>query len=70
MSKLDTSAAAPHVGVYALIGQDERLHVIKHPDTTPCPVALSTPENPIEQALRRMLRDQLDATIAHSDFWP
>jgi ADP-ribose pyrophosphatase YjhB (NUDIX family) len=68
MSEPGNRAAAPRVGVYALIGQDERLLLVEHPDHDTLPGGAVHTGEPVEQALRRTLRDQLDATIADLDF--
>lgn len=60
--------AGPGVGAYALIGQGERLLVIQHADHDALPGGLVRAGEPVEQALRRVLLDQLGVTIAFLDF--
>jgi 8-oxo-dGTP diphosphatase len=61
-------AAAPRVGAYALIGQDDGLLLMEHPDHAALPGGAVHAGEPVEQALRRTLLDQLGATIANLDF--
>lgn len=68
MSKSGNPIATPHVGVYALIGREERLLLVEHPDHITLPGGPVRTGEPVEQALRRALRDQLGATITALDF--
>jgi ADP-ribose pyrophosphatase YjhB (NUDIX family) len=68
MSEPGSTPAAPRVGVYALIGRDERLLLIKHPEHDALPGGPVHAGEPIEKALGRTLRDQLGATIATFEF--
>ncbi|PXY37244.1 NUDIX domain-containing protein [Prauserella flavalba] len=68
MSEPGSPIATPHVVVYALIGRDERLLLVEHPDHTTLPGGPVRTGEPVEQALRRALRDQLRATAAAVDF--
>ncbi|MEC3974909.1 NUDIX hydrolase [Amycolatopsis sp. H20-H5] len=68
MSELDTPATGPRVRAYALIGQNDRLLLIEYPDHDELPGGAVRAGEPVEQALRRSLFDQLGATIAELDF--
>jgi ADP-ribose pyrophosphatase YjhB (NUDIX family) len=68
MSEPGQPTTAPRVGVYALIGQDDRLLLIEHADHDVLPGGAVRAGEPVEQALRRTLLDQLGVTIAELDF--
>ncbi|RBM18682.1 NUDIX domain-containing protein [Prauserella sp. PE36] len=68
MSEPNTPAPGPRVGVYALIGQNDRLLLIGYPGHDALPGGPVRAGEPVEQALRRSLLDQLGATIAELDF--
>lgn len=68
MSAPGNPTATPHVGVYALIGRGERLLLVEHPDHEALPGDAVRTGEPVEQALRRAVLDQLGATIAALDF--
>ena len=68
MSEPGNPTATPRVGVYALIGRDERLLLVEHPDHTALPGDAVHTGEPVAQALRRAVLDQLGATIAAVDF--
>jgi ADP-ribose pyrophosphatase YjhB (NUDIX family) len=63
-------ALGPLVGVYGLVGHDERLLVVRDPDATAyrLPGGLVRAGEAVEDALRRNLRTELDACAAHLDF--
>jgi ADP-ribose pyrophosphatase YjhB (NUDIX family) len=63
-------ALGPLVGVYGLVGHDERLLVVRDPDATAyrLPGGLVRAGEAVEDALRRSLRAQVDARAAHLDF--
>ncbi|MGX7828973.1 NUDIX domain-containing protein [Actinokineospora sp. 24-640] len=65
-----SSALGPLVAVYGLVGHDERLLVVCDPDATMyrLPGGLVHAGEPVENALRRILREHLGAHIAHMDF--
>ncbi|MGX7829766.1 NUDIX domain-containing protein [Actinokineospora sp. 24-640] len=65
-----SSALGPLVAVYGLVGHDEQLLVVHDPDTMTCrlPGGLVHAGEPVENALRRILREHLGAHIAHMDF--
>lgn len=68
MSKFHGVSTSPHVGVYALIGRGEHLLVIERPDHRCLPGGTVSAGEPIERALERTLRDQIDGTIAILEF--
>ena len=68
MSAPGNPTATPHVSVYALIGRGERLLLVEHPDHAALPGDAVRTGEPVEQALRRAVLDQLGATIAALDF--
>lgn len=68
MSESGNPTATPSVGVYALIGRDDRLLLVEHPDHAALPGDAARTGEPVEQALRRAVLDQLGATIAAMDF--
>jgi 8-oxo-dGTP diphosphatase len=68
MSAPGNPTATSRVGVYALIGRDARLLLVEHPDHAALPGGAVRSGEPVEQALRRALLDQLGATIAALDF--
>ncbi|MFS8104064.1 NUDIX domain-containing protein [Lentzea alba] len=63
-------ALGPLVAVYALVGHDECLLVVRDPDATTyrLPGGLVRAGEAVEDALRRILREQVDARAAHLDF--
>lgn len=69
MSSDDNPVTGPRVGAYALVGHDDKLLLITD-DTGPDRLPGGTVANgePIEQALRRRLLDQLGAAVADMDF--
>jgi 8-oxo-dGTP diphosphatase len=69
MSSDDSPITGPRVGAYALIGHDDKLLLITD-DTGPDLLPGGTVANgePVEQALRRRLREQLGVTVADMDF--
>jgi ADP-ribose pyrophosphatase YjhB (NUDIX family) len=69
MSSDNSPIAGPRVGAYALIGHDDKLLLIAN-DTGPDGLPGGTVANgePIEQALRRRLLEQLGATVTEMDF--
>ncbi len=71
MSDDGTPPAAPRVGVYALIGRDDRLLLIggwEPDDVHVLPGGLVAGGEAVEEALRRMLIDQLGARVEGMDF--
>jgi 8-oxo-dGTP diphosphatase len=71
MTEPDNPAAAgPRVGVYALIGREDCLLLLTDQEGRVCalPGGAVRAGEPVEQALRRTLRDQLGVTIAALDF--
>jgi ADP-ribose pyrophosphatase YjhB (NUDIX family) len=68
MSEPGNPATVSRVGVYALIGQDDRLLLIEHTDHDTLPGGAVRAGEPVEQALRRMLLIQLNATVSELDF--
>jgi 8-oxo-dGTP diphosphatase len=68
MSESGSPIATPHVGVYALIGREERLLLMEYPDHVALPGGAVHTGEPVEQALRRALLDQLGLTIGALDF--
>ncbi|TCO43751.1 NUDIX domain-containing protein [Actinocrispum wychmicini] len=62
--------AVPRVGVYAMIGQEDRILLKTHQahlDTLPGgPVPA---EETVQEALRRIVRDQLDSIVVALDFY-
>jgi ADP-ribose pyrophosphatase YjhB (NUDIX family) len=68
MSEPGNPTATPGVGVYALIGRDDRLLLVEHPDHMALPGDAVRTGEPVEAALRRAVHDQLGATIAALDF--
>lgn len=68
MSEPGNPTATPHVGAYALIGRDDRLLLVEHPDHMALPGDTVHTGEPVEQALRRAVLDQFGATIAALDF--
>ncbi|ONI71183.1 ADP-ribose pyrophosphatase [Actinosynnema sp. ALI-1.44] len=68
MGEPDTPANGPRVRVYALIRQIDRLLVVEYPGHDALPGGTVRAGEPVEQALRRTLLDQLGATIAELDF--
>lgn len=69
MSEPGSPTAASDVGVYALIGRDERLLLVEYPEHDALPGGAVHAGEPVEQALRRTLLDQLGATVAALDFY-
>lgn len=67
MDEFDT----PLVSAYALVGHDERLLVLtdRLHAVHALPGGAVRAGEPIEHALRRMVRNQLDMTIAHLGFY-
>lgn len=65
-----TPALGPLVAVYGLIGHDEHLLAVRDPDATMyrLPGGLVRAGEAVEDALRRILREQVDAHAAHPDF--
>jgi 8-oxo-dGTP diphosphatase len=68
MSEPDTPATGPRVRVYALIGQNDHLLLIEYPGHDALPGGAVRTGEPIEQALRRTLLDQLGMTVSALDF--
>jgi 8-oxo-dGTP diphosphatase len=68
MSDPASPSTAPRVGVYALIGQDDRLLLLEHPEHDVLPGGAVRAAQPVEKALRTTLRHQLGARIAELDF--
>ncbi|WP_173130405.1 NUDIX domain-containing protein [Kibdelosporangium persicum] len=68
MTKTGNTTGSPRVGAYALIGREDRLLVIAQPDRSVLPGGEVHADEPVEQALRRILRCQLGGTIADLDF--
>lgn len=68
MSEPGRTPETPQVGVYALIGRDERLLLIEQSEHDALPGGRVHAGEPIENALGRTLLDQLGATIAAFDF--
>ncbi|MFF0146978.1 8-oxo-dGTP diphosphatase [Amycolatopsis sulphurea] len=69
MSEPDTPADdGPRVRVYALIGHNDRLLLVKYPGHDALPGGAVRAGEPIEQALHRTLLDQLGVTITELDF--
>jgi 8-oxo-dGTP diphosphatase len=70
MTEPDNPAAGPRVGVYALVGREDCLLLLTDREGRACalPGGAVRAGEPVEQALRRILRDQLGATIAALDF--
>ncbi|RSM35898.1 ADP-ribose pyrophosphatase [Amycolatopsis balhimycina DSM 5908] len=68
MSEPDTQAIGPRVRVHALIGRDDHLLLVEHAGHDALPGGDVRAGEPVEQALRRALHDQLGATIAELDF--
>lgn len=60
----------PFLTVYGLVGQDERLLIIRDPGTTThrLPGGPVQAGEPVEYALRRILRAQVDAHVARMEF--
>jgi ADP-ribose pyrophosphatase YjhB (NUDIX family) len=69
MSSDDSPVTGPRVEVYALIGRDDKLLLITD-DTGPDVLPGGTVANgePVEQALRRRLLEQLGVSVAEMDF--
>jgi len=67
-TSLGDRTTGPRVGAYALIGRDDQLLLIEHPHHYTLPGGAVHSAEPVEQALRRTLRDQFGATIARLDF--
>ncbi|SFB49226.1 ADP-ribose pyrophosphatase YjhB, NUDIX family [Amycolatopsis marina] len=63
-------ALGPLVAVYGLVGHDERLLVVRDSDaiTYRLPGGFVRAGEAVEDALRRILREQVDAHAAHLDF--
>ncbi|CRK55239.1 hypothetical protein [Alloactinosynnema sp. L-07] len=63
-------ALGPLVAVYGLVGHDDRLLVVRDSDATRyrLPGGLVRAGEAVEDALRRILREQVDAHVAHLDF--
>jgi ADP-ribose pyrophosphatase YjhB (NUDIX family) len=68
MSEPDTQTSGPHVRAYALIGQNDRLLLIEYPGHDALPGGAVRAGEPVEQALRRTLLDQLGVTVSELDF--
>jgi ADP-ribose pyrophosphatase YjhB (NUDIX family) len=69
MSDDDIPAAGPRVGTYALIGHDDKLLLIADDSGIHrLPGGAVGDGEPVEQALRRRLLNQLGVSIAHLDF--
>lgn len=68
MSDRAKPSAVPRVGVYALIGQHDRLLLLEYPEHDVLPGGEVRAGQPVEQALRKTLRHQLGARIAELDF--
>lgn len=68
MNEHGSPTTMPHVGVYALIGRDERLLLVEHADHATLPGGAARTGEPVEQALRRVLLDQLGVTVVALDF--
>jgi 8-oxo-dGTP diphosphatase len=62
------SPTAPDVGVYALIGRDERILLVEYPEHDALPGGAVRTGEPVQHALGRTLFDQLGATVAALDF--
>lgn len=63
-------ALGPLVAVYGLVGHDDRLLVVRDSDaiTYRLPGGIVRAGEAVEDALRRILREQVDAHAAHLDF--
>ncbi|WP_158852896.1 NUDIX domain-containing protein [Saccharothrix deserti] len=70
MNSPTTSALGPLVAVYGLVGHDERILILRdrHAPAYRLPGGLVRPGESVEDGLRRVLREQVDADIAHLDF--
>jgi 8-oxo-dGTP diphosphatase len=68
MSEPDTPAVGPRLRVYALVGQNDRLLLVEYPGHDGLPGGAVRAGEPVDQALRRTLLDQLGVTIAELDF--
>jgi ADP-ribose pyrophosphatase YjhB (NUDIX family) len=69
MSSNPNLAAGPRVGAYALIGHDDKLLLItSDPGPDVLPGGHVPSGEPVEQALRRMLVEQLGVAVAALDF--
>ncbi|PWK84561.1 ADP-ribose pyrophosphatase YjhB (NUDIX family) [Lentzea atacamensis] len=68
---ITSPALGPLVAVYGLVGHDERLLVVRDPDATAyrLPGGLVRAGEAVEDALRRILRTQVDAYAAHLTFY-
>jgi ADP-ribose pyrophosphatase YjhB (NUDIX family) len=69
MSESGNPPDVPRVEVYALIGQQEdNLLLVEYPDYARLPGGAVHSGESIEQALRRLVLDQLGVTISDMDF--
>jgi 8-oxo-dGTP diphosphatase len=68
MNEHGSPTTMPHVGVYALIGRDERLLLVEQPDHATLPGGAARTGEPVEQALRRALLGQFGVTVVALDF--
>lgn len=70
MTSSATPSLGPLVAVYGLVGRDERLLLVRDRDARAfrLPGGLVRPGEPVEDALRRTLREQVKAAACQLDF--